>query len=283
MTLVEPFFWKKVDTLGIAKMEVLFVLEISRVISFPSTLWYSIQLRDFVTYSILHCTVRNCTKRGLPVLCLLLVWPQTWIEIDIKIIFNVTNIYCFNVLGSKKKYTKNGPYCCVTYCHERRGDTREGKTKLGFSKVKRVDKERTKLWTIAINRKNNKDGSLWQPTKNTIICGKHFIKGKPSNDSGSPDYVPSIFPKPKRSSLATKPKTEDDLKRYERLQNRELPVSTDQVVICFTFLPLCSFLSKQTCRPLISILSKIRLIDFLLKKQLSNCNCNIWKFTGYEF
>ena len=119
----------------------------------------------------------------------------------------------------KTKYKKDGAYCCVPACDSRKGDSRKGREKLSFFKVKRADDQRTLAWATAINRKNQ-FGGLWMPSKNTFICGKHFLDGKPSNDSGSPDFIPSKWPLPAKSSLAKKPKTEQDKKRFQRLANR---------------------------------------------------------------
>ena len=67
-----------------------------------------------------------------------------------------------------------------------------------FFRVKRLKSEsRTLCWAIAINRKN-KDGTLWMPTSFSLICGKHFIGGKPVNDKDDPDFIPSIFPSPEQ-------------------------------------------------------------------------------------
>jgi hypothetical protein len=58
------------------------------------------------------------------------------------------------------------------------------------------------------------------PTKTSLICSLHFLGDNPSDDSGHPDYIPSQWPEPKKSSLAKKPKTEKDQKRFERLSDR---------------------------------------------------------------
>ena len=34
----------------------------------------------------------------------------------------------------------------------------------------------------------------WTPTKYHKVCGEHFILGKPSPNTKSQDYAPSIFP-----------------------------------------------------------------------------------------
>ena len=36
------------------------------------------------------------------------------------------------------------------------------------------------------------------PSSFSLICGKHFIGGKPVNDKNDPDFIPSIFPSPEQ-------------------------------------------------------------------------------------
>ena len=82
-----------------------------------------------------------------------------------------------------------------------------------FFRVKRLKSEsRTLCWAIAINRKN-KDGTLWMPTSFSLICGKHFIGGKPVNDKNYPDFIPSIFPSPEQSNS-------NDEEHHEFFQSR---------------------------------------------------------------
>ena len=61
----------------------------------------------------------------------------------------------------------------------------------------------------------NPDGTLWKPSQYSLICAKHFVSGKPSNDTANPDYVPTIFPSHGR------PKTQNDTERYERAEKRQ--------------------------------------------------------------
>ena len=69
--------------------------------------------------------------------------------------------------------------------------------------------------TLAIGR-INPDGTPWKPTKNSRICGDHFVSGKFSIESNHPDYVPSLF-NDDRIFQKPKPKTKRDLARYERV------------------------------------------------------------------
>jgi hypothetical protein len=68
---------------------------------------------------------------------------------------------------------------------------------------------------LAIGR-INPDGTPWKPTKNSRICGDHFVSGKFSIESNHPDYVPSLF-NDNRIFRKPKPKTKRDLARYERV------------------------------------------------------------------
>ena len=60
-----------------------------------------------------------------------------------------------------------------------------------YLKIKRKDASLTEKWTRAIDRKN-KDGSKWVPSKSVVICGKHFINGRPSDDSRYENRVYNI-------------------------------------------------------------------------------------------
>ena len=62
----------------------------------------------------------------------------------------------------------------------------------------------------------NADGSLWKPTRWTVICQKHFLK-EPSNDRLSPDYAPTQFITHKPAAGA---KSEKDYERHDRITNR---------------------------------------------------------------
>ncbi|KAH7951042.1 hypothetical protein HPB52_004520 [Rhipicephalus sanguineus] len=56
----------------------------------------------------------------------------------------------------------------------------------------KVSANRRALWISAVKRVNP-DGSLWQPTEHSRICGAHFITGRPSKFVNHPDYVPTVF------------------------------------------------------------------------------------------
>jgi len=40
-----------------------------------------------------------------------------------------------------------------------------------------VDQKRRDKWIVAVKRVNS-DGSGWQPTRYTVLCGEHFMTGK---------------------------------------------------------------------------------------------------------
>uniref|UniRef100_V5HCX6 Putative thap domain protein n=1 Tax=Ixodes ricinus TaxID=34613 RepID=V5HCX6_IXORI len=68
------------------------------------------------------------------------------------------------------------------------------------------------LWIRAI-RRNNADGSPWQPSDYSRVCGNHFEQGAPSRCKDHPDYVPSIF--------AYKPRLQrDSAARFDRARTR---------------------------------------------------------------
>ena len=119
--------------------------------------------------------------------------------------YQPTKRSCFFV-GKKKR---TGPNCCATFCKSRRGED-----KIGFFRVlRKKDPVRTKKWAQKINRQNP-DGTLWMPSQYSLICAKHFVSGRPSNDSANPDFLPSIF------ASHGNPKSLNDLERFERAKKR---------------------------------------------------------------
>ena len=54
---------------------------------------------------------------------------------------------------------------------------------LDFSKGSRLQEQ----MIAAVNRKD------WSPTEHTVICSKHFIDNKKSNNQFAPKVVPTIF------------------------------------------------------------------------------------------
>ena len=118
---------------------------------------------------------------------------------------------------TKGKRKKVGPYCCVTGCHSARG-----REEVGFFKAKRHSPSLTDSWARAIKRQN-KDGTLWFPSKFSVICGNHFRNGEPSIEPGNPDYVPSVFDETEHNNhQSNKRKSEVDEERFDRLKVRVL-------------------------------------------------------------
>ena len=66
----------------------------------------------------------------------------------------------------------------------------------GFFRFPLSDRERTKLWIKGVCCRRAVD---WWPTSGMRICGKHFLKGKPSENPSDVDYVPTIVDIKKRS------------------------------------------------------------------------------------
>ena len=71
-----------------------------------------------------------------------------------------------------KKITYNMPKtCCAVGCSNHSIMLR----KLSFHKFPK-DENKCALWLTAL-KKNNPDGTVWMPTKNSVLCGAHFISG----------------------------------------------------------------------------------------------------------
>ena len=104
-----------------------------------------------------------------------------------------------------KKYRGNA--CCVVGCTNKQ----EEKKVSFFRVIRKRNPEQTEPWIKAINRVNI-DGSPWIPSAYQLICGAHFISGKPNTSPIHPDYVPSIFP----TNHVKRQATQSDLDRMER-------------------------------------------------------------------
>ena len=72
---------------------------------------------------------------------------------------------------------KNRKFCVAVDCKSRESVTPDVK----FFRVLRKDKDQTRAWARAIDRKGE-NGELWMPKKSDIICSKHFIDGEFSKD-----------------------------------------------------------------------------------------------------
>ncbi|ELU17812.1 hypothetical protein CAPTEDRAFT_194947 [Capitella teleta] len=78
--------------------------------------------------------------------------------------------------------------CCAYGC---RNSTSDKEKKVSFHMFP-VDSERRKRWTDAVGR-ILADGSPWAPLANSVLCGNHFVQGRPSKDADNVDYIPTQF------------------------------------------------------------------------------------------
>uniref|UniRef100_A0A8C6SC82 THAP-type domain-containing protein n=1 Tax=Neogobius melanostomus TaxID=47308 RepID=A0A8C6SC82_9GOBI len=86
-------------------------------------------------------------------------------------------------------------------------------------------KTRRKQWLTAMKRMRLDNPSKpWEPKYFDRICSVHFIGGKPSDDPGSPSYIPSIF---SFTSQAKQSRRVED--RYERLIKRRTPAPVEPI------------------------------------------------------
>ncbi|XP_049528033.1 uncharacterized protein LOC125947407 [Dermacentor silvarum] len=83
------------------------------------------------------------------------------------------------------------PSTCAAYGCTSRGVPGSNIHFFRFPSVKR-DRQRREAWIRAV-RRQNEDGSPWEPSGSARLCEKHFVKGSPSNSPRHPDYVPSLF------------------------------------------------------------------------------------------
>ncbi|XP_064468207.1 uncharacterized protein LOC135378953 [Ornithodoros turicata] len=94
-----------------------------------------------------------------------------------------------------KKRKTGTIYCCVVNCHNSVENTRGSCPSVTFHSFpgKWYETARREAWISAV-RRENPDGSSWQPTKRSKICSAHFVNNRVSNVEGDPSYVPMIFP-----------------------------------------------------------------------------------------
>lgn len=105
-------------------------------------------------------------------------------------------------------------YCCVVKCSNSVKNTAGESPPVTFHCFpgKWYEKDRRKAWIAAV-RRNNPDGTPWEPTKRTVICSRHFVDNKVSNIQTSLSYIPTIFPEVYR-------KKAPDTARNKRWTNR---------------------------------------------------------------
>ena len=120
--------------------------------------------------------------------------------------------------------------CCVWGCTAL---YRSG-VNLGFYKFPK-DVDRRRDWVRKISRAKVVSSTvspsgvcasnvvpLWEPGKWDLVCGRHFVTGKPSSDPDHPDYKPSLNLKSFESSSRGK------ISRYNRTLKRRRLFDTDE-------------------------------------------------------
>ena len=123
-------------------------------------------------------------------------------------------------MASKSPSQYSGSYCAVVGCHARRG-----RDPVSFFKFPARNHEQRELWIRAVKR-INVDGTPWVPGKYALVCGKHFVKKKPSPTNSDPDYVPTIFP-----TNHMKAATQKDIQRNQRKLDRRRVMNKNNVTI----------------------------------------------------
>lgn len=91
--------------------------------------------------------------------------------------------------------------CSVHGCNNTQKNTKGITPKVRFFcfPSKPQDKVRKSKW-ILFCRRINKDGSKWEPTKNSRICSQHFVNNQHFNHPYHPSYAPTIFNSASRSN-----------------------------------------------------------------------------------
>ena len=87
----------------------------------------------------------------------------------------------------QKEKSSNNHACCVPECK-----SKTGHVEFKFFRVSKADQSMAEKWTKAINKKNP-DGSLWHPTSNSRICGRHFQGGEPNKNSDEMNAIPTLY------------------------------------------------------------------------------------------
>ena len=81
-------------------------------------------------------------------------------------------------------------YCCVVGCHK---NSVTDRGKVGFYRFPKRNFEKRELWIKAVKRQN-KDGTPWNPGNQARICSDHFVNGEVHPSRTHPSYIPSILP-----------------------------------------------------------------------------------------
>ncbi|XP_064470225.1 peroxynitrite isomerase THAP4-like [Ornithodoros turicata] len=81
--------------------------------------------------------------------------------------------------------------CCIVGCNATYANSTG--IRLYSFPWKTYEKDRRATW-IQLVRRETSTGKLWEPTKHSRICGKHFVGNVKSDEERHPAYNPSIFP-----------------------------------------------------------------------------------------
>lgn len=101
--------------------------------------------------------------------------------------------------------------CCVVGCTVRRGpDSRKAGIRL--FRIPTCPRKRA-AWIRAISRKH------WVPKNWDRVCGRHFVYGEPSDDSGDVDYRPTLFMKGQDGQCLHSPPTLRQERATKRLRD----------------------------------------------------------------
>ena len=93
------------------------------------------------------------------------------------------------------------------------------------------------------------------PSEYSLICSKHFVNGRPSDDTANPDYSPTIF------ASHGNPKSLDDLERFKRAKKR-LDEKDKVISVKVHILDMTIFL--YILLPFVSTIQMTLLLSFIL-------------------
>ncbi|KAJ8704404.1 hypothetical protein PYW07_011592 [Mythimna separata] len=88
--------------------------------------------------------------------------------------------------------------CCVIKCVN---INTPWKSEVKFYKFPQKHSLQRTRWVQAV-RDNN--GPWWRPDSGSLICGEHFVKGKPDDCPKNVDYAPSVFANMKKPEIKSR-------------------------------------------------------------------------------